>query len=66
MVLLKGILVSLFLAVIRAEDALVDVAQGTLKGLKSTTAINQKPFYSFKGIPFAKPRVGKSKFQVRI
>lgn len=46
------------------EEVLLDIPQGTLKGLKTTTIIGGKPYYSFKGIPYAKPNVGPNKFRV--
>ena len=46
------------------EEVLVDIPQGTLKGLKTTTVIGGKPYFSFKGIPYAKPNLGVDKFRV--
>ena len=47
-----------------AEEVTIDVPQGPLKGLKTTTVYQGKPLYSFKGIPYAKPNVGADKFKV--
>lgn len=46
------------------EEVLLDIPQGTLKGIKSTTIYHGMPVYSFKGIPYAKPNIGANKFQV--
>lgn len=45
------------------EEILLDTSLGTLKGLKTTTALHKKPFYSFKGIPYAKPLIDRNKFE---
>lgn len=44
---------------------IVDVKQGTLKG---RTGIDYagKTYYSFQGIPYAKPPVGKLRFKVKL
>lgn len=41
----------------------VDVAQGSLRG-KQTTAKSGLKYYSFKGIPYAKPPLGQLRFKV--
>jgi carboxylesterase type B len=41
----------------------LDVAQGALRG-KQTTAKSGFKYYSFKGIPYAKPPVGPLRFKV--
>ncbi|XP_053597539.1 esterase FE4-like [Microplitis demolitor] len=46
------------------EEVLLNIPQGTLKGLKSTTVYHGMPMYSFKGIPYAKPNIGPNKFQI--
>lgn len=53
--------------VIHAQDEItVDTALGSVKGLKATTNFNGKPYFSFKGVPYAKPPVGPNKFDVSI
>ncbi|KAL6435674.1 hypothetical protein ACFW04_005532 [Cataglyphis niger] len=42
----------------------LEIPQGFLKGLKTDTVLQNKPYYSFKGIPYAKPNVGLNKFQM--
>lgn len=46
------------------QDIQLEVPQGFLKGLKTTTVMQNRPYYSFKGIPYAKPNIGLNKFQV--
>lgn len=53
-------------SLVDAEEITVDIPQGSLKGIKTTTVLHGKPMYSFKGIPYAKPNVGPNKFRVRI
>ncbi|XP_012260596.2 esterase FE4-like [Athalia rosae] len=47
-----------------AEDVLIDIPLGTLKGSKTNTIAENKPIYSFTGIPYAKPIDTDSKFKV--
>lgn len=46
------------------QDVQLEIPQGFLKGLKANTVFQNMPYYSFKGIPYAKPNVGLDKFQV--
>lgn len=49
------------------EEVQINIPQGALKGIKSTTVLNGKPFYAFSGIPYAKVRVnddGANRFKV--
>lgn len=43
---------------------IVQVKQGKLKGIRNTSVLTGEPFYSFLGIPFAKPPIGNLRFQV--
>lgn len=42
----------------------VDTNDGAIRGRRSTTFLKNTPFYSFKGIPYAKPPVGNLRFKV--
>lgn len=46
-----------------SSKVLVTIKQGTLRGNEETTHNNFK-FFTFMGIPYAKPPVGKLKFKV--
>lgn len=46
------------------QDVQLEIPQGILKGLKTETVFHNKPYYSFKGVPYAKPNVGPNKFRV--
>ncbi|XP_070161017.1 esterase E4 [Polyergus mexicanus] len=46
------------------QNIQLEIPQGFLKGLKTDTVLQNKPYYSFKGIPYAKPNVGINKFQM--
>ncbi|XP_003487272.1 esterase FE4-like [Bombus impatiens] len=46
------------------QDVQLEIPQGILKGLKTETILHNKPYYSFKGIPYAKPNVGAQKFRL--
>ncbi|GAB1865508.1 Esterase FE4 [Camponotus japonicus] len=49
---------------IAEQNIQLEIPQGFLKGLKANTVLQNKPYYSFKGIPYAKPNVGIHKFQM--
>lgn len=46
------------------EEPIVTVKQGKLKG-RIGTDYDGRRYYSFQGIPYAKPPVGKLRFRVR-
>ena len=46
------------------QDVQLEIPQGILKGLKTETVLHSKPYYSFKGVPYAKPNVGPNKFRM--
>ncbi|XP_076766541.1 esterase FE4 [Xylocopa sonorina] len=45
------------------QDVQLEIPQGVLKGMKVETVLHNNPYYSFKGIPYAKPNVGPDKFR---
>lgn len=42
----------------------VEIKNGAVRGIMNKTILNQKDFYSFRGIPFAKPPLGELRFKV--
>lgn len=64
MLLQESLIFLLIINFICGEDVFVDVEQGKLKGYSELTLRLKKKYYSFKGIPYAKPRVGENKFEV--
>nr|XP_003706284.1 PREDICTED: esterase FE4-like [Megachile rotundata] len=58
--LLYGVL---FVLIRGEQDVQLEIPQGILKGLKTESILHNKPYYSFKGIPYAKPNVGPHKFR---
>lgn len=44
---------------------IVEVNQGKLRGLKTKSALTGKEYYSFLGIPYARPPTGDLRFHVR-
>ncbi|XP_017882530.2 esterase FE4-like [Ceratina calcarata] len=45
------------------QDVQLEIPQGILKGLKTETVLHNKPYYSFRGIPYTKPNVGPNRFE---
>lgn len=43
---------------------IVDTTNGKIRGIKGTTLLNGGAFYSFRGIPYAKPPVADLRFKV--
>lgn len=46
------------------EHKIVETNYGKVKGIMGKTFFKEKPFYAFKGIPFAKPPIGERRFKV--
>lgn len=57
------------ICVVNAESndqyRLVNTTNGQVQGVRNTTLLNGIPFYSFKGIPYAKPPINDLRFKVR-
>lgn len=45
---------------------IIETLNGQIRGIRESTLLNGIPFYSFKGIPYAKPPVNDLRFKVRI
>lgn len=46
------------------NDNIVQIESGSIRGLEEKTIIDGKKFYSFRGIPYAKPPTGERRFKV--
>ena len=57
--------VFLLISCLPSEAVRVRIKQGTLEGIVSSSR-NGSKFYSFYGIPFAKPPVGELRFEVSL
>lgn len=48
------------------EPPVFETNDGTIQGLVQYTLFQRKPYYAFKGIPFAQPPIGHLRFKVSI
>lgn len=48
------------------DELLVTVKQGQLRGKKNNSNFSKKEYYSFLGIPYAEPPIGKRRFKVHM
>lgn len=67
---LRIYLISIFLicvlnVIIADQYKIVETYSGEIRGIKKLTFLNKIPFYSFKGIPYAKAPTGDLRFKVR-
>lgn len=51
---------------VSSESPMVKTNSGELLGKVLTTLLDQRKFYSFRGIPYAQPPVGRLRFRVCI
>lgn len=58
-----GIL-SIILNICGSDNVELTIKQGTVSGLEENTIFQEKSYYSFKGIPYAKPPTGELRFKV--
>lgn len=45
---------------------IIKLKKGSIRGKKLFTLFNNKPYYAFKGIPYAKPPINELRFKVCI
>lgn len=48
------------------EFCTIETSHGPVRGKQNRTLFEKKSFYSFRGIPFAKPPIGELRFKVEI
>lgn len=46
------------------EYKIVETTSGGVRGVRKTTLLKNVEYYSFKGIPYAKPPIGDLRFKV--
>lgn len=44
----------------------IDIESGRIRGKRSLTLFGEKPYYSFRGIPYAKPPIKDLRFKVSL
>lgn len=49
---------------IQGANNVVKTASGEIQGVATKTLLNQRAFYSFRGIPYAAPPTGERRFKV--
>lgn len=47
-----------------ADVVEIDIESGRIRGKRSLTLYNEKPYYSFRGIPYAQPPIKDLRFKV--
>lgn len=61
------LVLGLFTAVLGITDTkTVSTESGQLRGLLYRTIFDDKPYYAFRGIPYAKPPLGELRFKVSL
>lgn len=62
---LKEILViGIVISSVLCEEVLWEIPLGKIKGLKLSTVYQNKPYYSFRSVPYVKSVTGVNKFEV--
>lgn len=49
----------------KPETLVIETSHGPVRGIKRTSAVGDQ-FFSFRGIPYAKPPIGELRFKVTI
>lgn len=67
MLLLLSVIAITVLSTVVSDDinTIVETSCGPVRGKLSETLFDQRPYYAFKGIPYAEPPVNKLRFKVR-
>lgn len=47
-----------------ADVVEIDIESGRIRGKQASTVYQEKPYYSFRGIPFARPPIKDLRFKV--
>ena len=47
-----------------SDNKIIQTQGGKVRGSKELTALENKEYYAFKGIPFAEPPIGNLRFKV--
>lgn len=63
---LAVLLFSVIISATSADDEhkIIKTKNGPIRGLRKITLLKKIPYYSFKGIPYAKPPIGDLRFKV--
>lgn len=57
--------VSIFSISVHGADNVVKTESGEVQGVTAKTLLNQRQFYSFRGIRYAQPPIGNLRFKVK-
>lgn len=59
------LLLSILSITVHGADNVVKTESGEVQGITAKTLLNQRQFYSFRGIPYAQPPIGDLRFKVK-